>query len=323
VDKEARSEVLKRTILLVADRPAMIEMIAKADQPANKWLRELMPGIDPSSVLPENRWWLAGLGAIGMVSAAPVVATVGVAALAGTFINGGSDSSRQKIAGDLLSTSDDALLTRLNDAIKLPLPVVRMTVASAMDAFDFGDSPMPRNGEFYLRHPVWENQYVPALEYPHRLIKEKHAAFIKLAAALGAQSVTLRSIKVNDAGGGLNLKAPLEQIAGSLSVGAKFDKSGAIVEAFSETFAKPSRAPFVPPALQRWVSSDTELERMAFNRIEVRALESRISLSTTSKLGLDAGVLAKVAEGEVAASANYLAAATSVWEFEVKYHDME
>lgn len=325
MDKEARQEVLKRTILLVADRPGMIEMIKKANQPSNNWLRDLIPHAVPSSMLPENKWLAmgVGVGAIAITATAPMVTAVAMAALTGTSIKPGSDLSRPGVMDDLESASDEVLLERLNGAIRLPLPVVRMSVASAMEMFDFGDSPMPRNGEFYLRHPVWENQYVPALEYPRRLIKEKHAAFLKLAAALGAESITLKSVKVTGAGGGLSVSAPLEQIAGSLGIGAKFDKCGAVVEAFCETFAKPSRPPFVPPALQRWVSSDTELERMAFNRIEVRALSSRISLSTTSKLGVDASVLAKVGEADVAASAHFLAASTSVWEFEVKYHDLE
>jgi len=322
MDKESRSDVLKRTILLVADRATLIEMIARANQPANKWLRDLMPGNDLGAALPDNKWLLAGVGAISLVGFAPMVATVGAVALAGAM-GKGIDSNRGKVSDHQIAESDDALLAQLNEAIKLPLPVVRMTAASAMEAFDFGDIPMPKNGEFYLRHPVWENQYVPALEYPHRLIREKHAAFMKLAGALGAQSVTLRSVKLNGVSGGLSLQAPLEQIAGSLSVNAKFDKSGAVVESFTEVFAKPARAAFVPHELERWVRSDTQLERMRFNRMEARALKSSISISTTSKLGLDAGVLAKVAEVDVDASANYLAAATSVWEFEVTYHDLE
>lgn len=320
---ETKDDVLKRTILLVADRPAMIEMIAKVNQPGSKWLRDFLAEANARKISPEAAWLLAGLGGVGMLAAAPVTATAGIAALAsGAAIKLGSGLIGRTPPENAEELSDAALLEQLEAALKLPMPVTRMTVAEAMAAFRFGDSPMPRNRELYLRHPIWDNQYVPALEYPNRIIREKHAAFMKLAAALGAESITLKSVKVSSSSGGAKLKAPLEQIAGSLAISAKFDNTGTVMEAFTDTFAKPDGAPYVPDELQRWVETDTELERMAFNRMKAKALASRISLSTSSRVGLDADVLAKVADAEVSASANYLAAATSIWEFEVKYHPL-
>jgi len=225
-------------------------------------------------------------------------------------------------AGDMGDISDDELVNRLNVALRLPIPLVRMEPVDAYESFRFDEQARPANATIYVQHPIKPEHYIEATDYPARLIAEKHAAFKKLAAALGAQSVTLKSVRNAGKSAGLSSSLPIEELGATLGIGAKFTKDGAVSEVQSTTYARTIRAPYVPEELKSWVEVDTALDLMAHTRLQSHALSDHISISATSRHGVDAEVLARVMEKDISASAAFHAMSSSVWDFDVVYHDL-
>ena len=54
----------------------------------------------------------------------------------------------------------------------------------------------PTNGRFYIKYPFLEDFYIRPSEYEFTLVKEKEAAFRKLASSLGAKTITLLDAKL-------------------------------------------------------------------------------------------------------------------------------
>ena len=60
---------------------------------------------------------------------------------------------------------------------------------------------MPVDGSFYISHPILENVFIRPAEYTAVLAKEKEAAFMNLASALGAKTIRLESFYIKESGG--------------------------------------------------------------------------------------------------------------------------
>ncbi|WP_353099565.1 hypothetical protein [Stenotrophomonas lactitubi] len=307
-------------ILFIADRLTLERKMLKAE------MHPFFAGLTGSG---EKEGWMAaagnatrsglGLNANGWMS---YLGNPLVSYLTGPALEAGESSYIDRNSKELTKFSDDVLLARMNVALGLSMPAVCIEAKDALNSYKFEKSHIPANGEFYIQHPVRKNHYILASEFSAKFIAEKHAAFQKLAAALGAKSVTLKHVITSQTKSLFGAKVPIEEIGAVVGIKVKVDKSGNITEFSSSTYGRPSRAPFIPEDLRDWVQSDTELERMAFSRLEANALSSRISISTLSKQGLVADLVAKVADKETAASYGKSAVTTAVWEFDVEYHDL-
>jgi len=307
-------------ILLIADRQTLEKKMLKAE------MHPFWAGLTGNS---EREGWMAaagnatrsglGLNATGWMS---YLGNPLASYLAGPAIEAGENSYIERCSKELASVSDVVLLERMNSALGMSVPAVRVEAADALRLFKFEKSHIPTNGEFYIQHPVRKDQYILAVEFSTKFIAEKHAAFQKLAAALGAKSATLRHVRTKQAKSIFAGRVPIEEIGATVGINFKVDKSGNVSESRSTTYGRPSKSPFVPEELRDWVQSDTELENMAFSRLEANALSSRINISTSSKQGLVADLVAKMSEREVSASYRNSDLSTTVWEFEVEYHDL-
>lgn len=287
----------KRPVLLIADRDKLAEMTTRAE--IYPWVAGVL------DVYKQKVWW----NPTGYLTAG--------------FYEAGEDLYTETSA--VLregNTSEEMLIARLGKALKFTIPPILLAPSIADDAFKFDHLKSVENGKFYLLHPVAHDHYVLAADYPQRVLLETHAAFVDLAASLGAKSVKLTSVTTTESARGGGLKLPLEEINGVLGITASFDNSGGVTYSHEKTFNRQVLDPHVPEELKPWVETDTNLRSMANLRLRNGITTDRVSISVASKFGIDAELLAKIGDKEAAVSAVYRAAATSSWHFAVEYHPL-
>ncbi len=287
----------KRPVLLIADRKTLAEMTTRAE--IHPWIAGVL------DLYKQRTWWNPG------------------GYLAAVMYEAGEDLYAEKSAVlREAGTSEMELVARLGAALKFTIPPIWLAPSIADDVFKFDHLNSVENGKFYLLHPVTLDHYVLATDYPQRVLLEMHAAFVNLAAALGAKSLKLTSVTSTESKKGGGLKLPVEEINGVLGITASFDESGSVTYSHEKTFNRQMLEPHVPVELKPWVETDTSLRAMANLRLRNGITTDRVSISVSSKFGIDAELLAKVGDREAAANAVYRAAATSSWHFVVEYHPL-
>lgn len=223
----------------------------------------------------------------------------------------------------LKNLSNQELIDRFNKSIELGFPVAWHTPLEAKNKFDFGVGHIPQDGSFYVQHPIKNKAYISPSEFSRSICAEKEAAFLRLAAALGAKSIQLTSIQTNDTRGIFSSKLKASEVAAEFGFKANFDRSGAVIKEIVKEFNRPSFSkPFVPDELKDWVDFDPDLRTMATDRIEANVARANIKLEFSQNLGLGGELSAKIADRGFSTCGKFKSVARSVWTFEVEYFDL-
>lgn len=223
----------------------------------------------------------------------------------------------------LKKLSDGELHDQFDRDMGLGFPSAWCSPIDAKNTYDFGVGHIPGDGNIYLQHPINDRSYVTPGEFSRAICSEKEAAFLRLAASLGAKSIQLVSIQTNDTKGVFSSKLKASELAADLGFRARFDKSGNVVKEVVKQFNKPTFAkPYVPGQLAGWVNFDPDLRTMATDRLEANVAKSNVKLEFSQSLGLGGELSAKIADRGLSIGGKFNSMNRSIWSFEVEYFDM-
>lgn len=232
--------------------------------------------------------------------------------------------AKRHAINSLKRLSDIELYNTLNSSLDLGFPVAWCSPIEAKQNFDFGVGHIPSDGSFYLQHPINTQSYISPNEFSRSICSEKEAAFLRLAASLGAKSIQLTSIQTNDTTGVFSSKLKASEVAANLGFHAKFDKSGNVIKEIVKEFNRPNfTKPYVPGQLSGWVDFDPDLRIMATDRLEANVAKSYVKLEFSQSLGLGGELSAKIADRGLSASGTFKSMARSIWSFEIEYFDLK
>lgn len=235
----------------------------------------------------------------------------------------GRDLYRRSAVKLLSKMPEEEVLSRFNTSMDLGVPAVCFEPSRAIGDFDFGVGHIPKDGDIYIQHPINKSFYISPSEFSRTICSEKEAAFLRLAATLGAKSIRLNSIQTNDTKGFFNSKFSAPEIAADLGFNATFDKNGSVMKEVVKEFNRPKfKDPFVPEDLKRWVEFDTDLRTMSSDRIEANASRCTVKLEYSQNLGLGGELSAKIADRGFNAGGNFKSMSKSIWSFDVEYYDL-
>lgn len=232
-----------------------------------------------------------GVAATAATMTAPVwagAALIGASAIAATRYGLSKDGVKEgikdakSIAGLLLNEKKQPIelqekLAAIAEHLKLPVPIVYIPLDQAhFLQFDIGDS--PSNGSFYISHPFLEDVFIRPAEFAQTLAKEKEAAFIHLASTLGAKSIHLNSVTINQTNNMFGGKIKPHILAPQLGIKASFDAKGEVIKEVYKQYHPPKRPPYVPKELEQWVKIDPALRQLAVDRMELNLASVKVSL---------------------------------------------
>lgn len=244
----------------------------------------------------------------GLYPAGDVAVRLGVSALIQLSI--------RKLTGE-------ALLQRLEDELRLGVPIALYEQSEATKLFKFDVGHIPKDGSLYVQHPILPNYYIPPEDFGRTLAKEKEAAFRQLASALGAKELRLVSADVHSKRGWFGTKVSVPEVAAQLGVRVEFDSKGSFVKKVYSRFGRPSQSPQVPKELRAWVEMDPDLRTMAHDRTKGHLLEHHITLEFKERMGAGGEVAAAVAGRGLTAGGSYERLHHSVWYFEAEYWPLD
>lgn len=186
----------------------------------------------------------------------------------------------------------------------------------------FGE--IPRNGCFYIKHPIVTDVYIPFSSYAQVLLSEKEAAFKSLASSLGAKSINLVDAKFYDVRGSLTTSLDVaEVVSAKIGIRANFDKDGKVQRCVYSEYGPPRQAPRIPNDIKKWVEIDPDLRLMAKDRLEGNLLKNTIKLTFNENLISNATLSTKIATKGFDIGGSYHKSNGSVWYFEVEYYPIE
>jgi hypothetical protein len=219
--------------------------------------------------------------------------------------------------------TEEELLQRLEDELRLGIPIALYDQSEATRLFKFDVGHMPKDGSLYVQHPILPNYYIPPEDFARTLAKEKEAAFRQLASALGAKELRLVSADVHSKKGWFGTKVSVPEVASQLGVRIEFDSNGSFVRRVYSRFGRPRQPPHVPKDLRAWVEMDPDLRTMARDRTKGHLLQHHITLEFKECMGAGGDVAAAVAGRGLTAGGAYEALYHSVWHFEAEYWPLD
>lgn len=231
------------------------------------------------------------------------------------------------IATELLSKKNQPLelqekLDIIAEHLELQVPIIYVPLDQTSHLeFDIGEA--PTNGSFYVSHPFLENVFIRPAEYNKTLAKEKEAAFIRLAAALGAKSIHLNSVTINQTNQFLGKKIKPSFLAPQLGIKATFDEKGELVKDVYKQYHKPKKAPSVPPSLERWVKLDPALRQLAHDRIDLNLATVKVSLQYKETKTVGSEIAAALAGRKFEIGGKIEKIQESTWQFFIEFFDKD
>lgn len=219
--------------------------------------------------------------------------------------------------------SETEVLEGISANFDFGIPIKRINPTNARSELNLGPGHHPSNGSFYMKHPIYQEIYLPAQDFSKSICTEKEAAFQKIAASLGAKSIKLESIQSNKKRSFIGGQISAKEIASDLGINVNTESDGSIKKQVFKEFNKPKfKSPFIPNELLPWVDFDPDLRTMAFDRLEANARKSIVKLEFSQSLGLGGEITAKLASRGISFGGSTKLINHSIWSFEVEYYEM-
>jgi hypothetical protein len=150
-----------------------------------------------------------------------------------------------------------------------------------------------------------------------RFIQEKVAAFVEIAASLGARQLVLVSASIDrrSAAGGASLSAAAAQAG----LSAAFKDDNTIERQVMMEFPEPEREPEVPEHLGAWLMHDPILRAFANTRLRQRLSRAAVSLHMAESVALAAELAVMLPKQGIKVGGEYRRVHDSTWAFEVEF----
>ena len=235
--------------------------------------------------------------------------------------------AEQAIACEILSKKNQPLelkekLDIIAEHLALNIPILYVPLDQTEHLeFDIGEA--PTNGSFYVSHPFLENVFIRPAEFNKTLAKEKEAAFIRLAAALGAKTIHLNSVTIQQTNQFFGQKAKPHLLAPQIGIKATFNEKGELVKDVYKQYHKPKKQPFVPNELERWVKLDPALRQLATDRMDLNLASVKVSLQfkDTKTTGSEIALALAGRKFEIGGKIEKIQEST--WQFHVEFFDKD
>src|SRR5690606_5265236 len=145
----------------------------------------------------------------------------------------------------------DDVLKHIEVYFDLGLPINRIEPSDAHKVLKLGVGHIPKDGSFYLMHPLYQDLYLDVSDYAKSLCLEKDSAFQRLAASLGAKSIKLESVQIQEKKSVFGGSVKIKKLADELGLSLKFESDGSIHKQVVKTFNRPKfKAPSIPKELE-------------------------------------------------------------------------
>lgn len=211
-------------------------------------------------------------------------------------------------------------LEKLSKNLDLPTNLTYIPLEQA-HCLKLGIGDMPTNGSFYISHPILEEVFIRPAEYTSILAKEKEAAFLNLASALGAKTIHLESVNIKQTSGFFGSKVKPSVIAQQIGINAKFDSKGVLIKDIYKIFDKPNGNPHIPKEIERWTKLDPDLRQLAKDRMEQNLSMLRIKLSFKEVNTGGAQIALALAGKKLNIGGEYQHLNESTWDFTVEFFE--
>lgn len=208
------------------------------------------------------------------------------------------------------------LLERLTTKGEVPIPHLGPREAVERFRFDHGH---PLDGTAYVLDPCAPDHYLPPAIANERLAQEKLAAFVQIAASLGARRIEIVSGELLSRGGGGGVDVPLDEAASQVGLNARFERKDSIARQVYVELEPHDREPSVPEPLARWTEVDPQLRALVQLRLNARPKTVRVSLRFENVIDLDARAIAELENRKIGVGGAYRSLASSAWSFEVEF----
>lgn len=223
----------------------------------------------------------------------------------------------------LSEKTESQILKGLEKYLDIGYPISRYNPEEAAKRFKFSAGIIPKDGTFYVQHPVYDDIYLLPEEINKVIYSEKEAAFFRLASTLGARTITLKSIQVDEKKGLFGGSVSAKEVAAEMGVSMSFENDNSFKKEVFKSFNKPKfEKPFIPDDIAKWVQTCPELRTMASDRLQANIAEAQVKLVFARSLGLESQVIGKLASKGMKFGGNYKSLHQSIWSFEINYYDM-
>jgi hypothetical protein len=229
--------------------------------------------------------------------------------LAGTWTAVGRLARRQ-------GEDDRSFLQRLVTKGPVLIPHIDPSEARKRFRFEMGG---PEDGAAYVLSPTAPDYYMLPAVANERLAQEKLAAFVQIAAALGARRIAIASAEVRAQTGRADARIPLAQAAAQLGIVARFDARGAVERQVLMEFDPPRVAPHLPSGFDAWLEAEPLLRTLVKTRLSGQPRSARVSLEFGDVLDVGVAATAELAGRGIRVGGPYRSVARSSWSFEIEY----
>ena len=232
------------------------------------------------------------------------------------------------LANTLLSIKDkpeldlEEKLNKLSLNLNLPVSITYVPLDQA-GSLELGIGGIPVDGSFYISHPILENVFIRPAEYTAVLAKEKEAAFMNLASALGAKTIRLESFYIKESGGFFGSKVKPNILAQQIGINARFDSKGQLEKNIYKEFNKPKFSPHVPDEIQQWTKIDPDLRQLAKDRLTNNLSNINVKLSFKEVNTGGAQIALALAGKKLNIGGEYQTINESSWDFSVEFYEDE
>ena len=233
-----------------------------------------------------------------------------------------SEAAEYLLSSEKQPTELKEKLDLIAEHLKLDVPIVYVPLEEVHHLqFDIGEA--PTNGSFYVSHPFLENVFIRPAEFNKTLAKEKEAAFIRLAAALGAKSIHLNSVTIQQTNQIFGQKIKPHLLAPQIGIKATFNEKGELVKDVYKQYHKPKKQPFVPPELEKWVKLDPALRQLATDRMDLNLASVKVSLQFKDTKTTGSEIALALAGRKFDIGGKIEKIQESTWQFYVEFFDKD
>ncbi|MFS0884407.1 hypothetical protein [Aeromicrobium sp. 179-A 4D2 NHS] len=226
-------------------------------------------------------------------------------------------ASQPQVGAILLAGVVGWELARAVGKLRMQGTIVRPIALETAEALRFPPG-HPRTNVVYAAHPVDVGAYIPAADFHRFLFQHKVAEAQRLIRALGAKSVTVRSVHgwSREAAAQLGLSVTEPSTGVATNVSASADRSlGSNEEIITTMTLTPQGHPLVPDDVV-WFPHEPLWQEIARARIESGLREFSIDVRSSDDFGINSKLKASVEKVGLEAGGKFVEHVETTWRLE-------